>query len=62
MEYFFNEVLILEKLPLGKRMAVFYLGISWFPLPILYPNPGISVVLRACPALPVPGNAVECGV
>lgn len=43
-------------------MAVFYLETFLVPSPDLYPNPGISVVLRACPDLSVPGNAVECGV
>lgn len=42
MEYFFfNDVLILEKLSLGRRMAVFYLEAFLVPSPDRSPTPAL---------------------
>lgn len=50
MEYFFNDVLILEKLSLGRRMAVFYLEAFLVPSPDPSPTPALVSGLFAEPA------------
>lgn len=61
MECSVYEVLILEKLPLGRGWLYFILRLSWFHFWTPYPNPGVWIVRRACAALPLLGYAVVWG-